>query len=88
MLTALRPIRAERTVAPKEIAVCSFCCFACSFSLSTDICARRIVITSYSIHYTKLYEPPKTLREAVFSPLTEFLSRRKAVALLLLIVLV
>jgi len=31
--------------------------------------------------------PPKTLREAVFSPLTEFLSRRKAVALLLLIVL-
>lgn len=31
--------------------------------------------------------PPKTLREAVFSPLTEFFSRRKSVALLLLIVL-
>lgn len=31
--------------------------------------------------------PPKTLREAVLSPLTEFFSRRKAVALLLLIVL-
>ena len=31
--------------------------------------------------------PPKTLREAVFSPLTEFFSRRKSVALLLLIIL-
>src|SRR5262249_37507862 len=66
MLRVLRPGKAPSSAVPTHTAVCSVCCFDCSFSRSTTCSAFRLRSARADLNCRAAYidDPPRTRRPA------------------------